>query len=250
MIRPLLLILMFFAFSPPAEAQKRSVSRKSAAGSAVQEKTEGQKAIVIDERLAVLRSAPSLYARPLQRMRLGREVIIGQTRQADGVTFFQIVIPAETFSGWLQAEAVTGRFRPDDDLRLARLIQASEGFARIERAGIFLEMYPESPFHPLILLLYGDLAEEAAGDLSRQAAEPLSRSEMAASGAPLHSFYLNSPLLDPYRQLGIVFLFNARTGQYHYDGAVWRKLIANYPESAEAAEAQKRLTALEENLVK
>ena len=45
---------------------------------------------------------------------------------------------------------------------------------------------------------------------------------MAASGAPLHSYYLNFNMLDRYRKLGVTFRFNPETNSIdlvmeHYD---------------------------------
>ena len=71
---------------------------------------------------------------------------------------------------------------------------------------------------------------------------------MAASGAPLHSYYLNYVSLDRYRRLGITFLFNPSTKLFHYDGASWRELVSKYPGTPEADEAQKRLDSLKEKM--
>ena len=67
---------------------------------------------------------------------------------------------------------------------------------------------------------------------------------MAASAAPLYSYYLNFVSLDRYRKLGISFLFNPTTRQFHYDGSAWNELIKKYPTSPEAAEAKKRIDTL------
>jgi hypothetical protein len=150
--------------------------------------------------------------------------------------------------GWVQKEAVAGRFRRGDDERLARLVQASDGFEQIERARIFLENFSDSPFRPSILLLFGDLMEEIALKMSADAARRLSRREMAASGAPLHSFYLNYSSLDRYQRLGIGFVFNTRTNLFHYDGTSWREIIKKSPATNEAREAQRRLDALKEKM--
>jgi hypothetical protein len=150
----------------------------------------------------------------------------------------------------VQSESVFGKFRRGDDERLARLVQASEGFDQIEIATQFLEIYPVSPLRPAILLLFGDLIEETAVNLSRDATRRLDRREMAASGAPLHSFYLNFVMLDRYRKLGVVFLFNSNTKNFHYDGARWREIVTKFPNSTEAAEARKRLDSLKEKLGK
>lgn len=240
MKRPLFLLLLFVFLTFSTQAQKRSVKPKVPA-------PNSNKAIVVDESLAVLRNAPSLFARPIQRMRTGRAVTIAETREADGVTFYRIVA-VPNIQGWVQKEAVAGKSRRGDDERLARLVQASEGFEQIERAGLFLENFTDSPFRPSILLLFGDLLEESALKMSSDAAKRLSRREMAASGAPLHSFYLNFSSLDRYQRLGIAFKFNSNTRLFHYDGAAWREIIQKFPNSNEAKEAQKRLNSLKEKL--
>jgi hypothetical protein len=250
MKRPLflLLLLLLLGFGS-VEAQKRNVRSKPKPKSFAGQKFENgsDRAVVIDERLAVLRAAPSLFAKPIQRMRRGRLLSISETREADGVTFYRVVAMPST-AGWVQKEAVAGKSRRGDDERLARLVQASDGFDQIERARIFLENFPVSPFRPSILLLFGDLMEEIALKLSADAAKRLSRREMAASGAPLHSFYLNYSSLDRYQRLGIGFVFNSSTRLFHYDGASWREIIAKSPGTNEAGEANRRLDALKEKM--
>jgi hypothetical protein len=180
-------------------------------------------------------------------MRRGRKVLINGQKESDGVTFFRIAA-APSGSGWIQADAVFGKFRPHDDQRLARLVQASDGFDQIEIATQFFELFPDSPLKPSLLLLYGDLLEEIAVKISRDAAGRLKRPEMAATAAPLHSYYLNFVSLDRYRKLGITFLFNTATRKFHYNGASWQEIIVKFPKSAEASEAQKRLDQLKQNL--
>jgi hypothetical protein len=245
MKRLLFLLLLFVFVNFDTQAQKRSVRLKPKPKLTVNQKPEANsaRAIVIDERLAVLRAAPSLFAKPLQRMRRGRTVTIFETREADGVTFYRVAAQPNT-QGWLQKEAVAGKFRRGDDERLALLVQASNGFDQIERARIFLENFTDSPFRPAILLLFGDLMEEIALKMSADAARRLSRREMAATGAPLYSFYLNYSSLDRYQRLGIGFVFNSNTRLFHYDGASWREIIKKSPATNEAAEAQRRLDAL------
>lgn len=245
MKRPLFLLLLAVFLNFAADAQRRPFKPKPK--TVVRQKFEADKAFVIDERLAVLRVAPSLYAKPVQRMRRGRMVTIFEQREADGVTFYRVAAAPNT-PGWVQKEAVAGKFRRGDDERLARLVQSSDGFEQIERARIFLANYPDSPFRPLILLLFGDLMEETALKMSSDAAKRLSRREMAASGAPLHSFYLNYSGLDRYQRLNIGFVFNSSTKLFHYDGACWREIIAKSPSVNEAKEAQRRLDALKEKL--
>jgi len=244
------LLFVFLAFAVQIQAQKKRrplipVKKPVAQNQAPRENTNT--AIVVDERLAVLRASPSLYAMPVQRMRRGRTISISGAKDADGVTFYRVSLPAEGV-GWMQAEAVVGKFRRGDDERLARLVQSSEGFDQIERATIFLENFPKSPLRPAMLLLFGDLVEENAAVMSREATRRLSRREMTATGAPLHSFYLNYTSLDRYRRLDIGFVFNSDTKTLHYDGAAWKEILAKFPKSSEAVEAQKRLDSLKEKL--
>jgi hypothetical protein len=176
-------------------------------------------------------------------MRRGRRVRILGTADADGVRFYKVT-SATGSSGWIQSDAVFGRFRASDEERFARLVQAAGGFEQIDLANAFFAMYPSSRFRPPILLLFGDILENSAAKLSRDAASRLSRLEMAASGAPTHSYYLNFNMLDRYRRLGVTFLFNSSTRAFHYDGASWTEILRKYPTAPEAAEARKRLDSL------
>src|SRR5688572_2200616 len=89
----------------------------------VRAKEIGQTAVVMDETLSVLRPKPSLFAVPIQRMRRGRVVKILGVTEGDGVRFFRVsAIPSG--AGWVQADAVFGKFREDDDARLAKLVQS------------------------------------------------------------------------------------------------------------------------------
>jgi len=197
-------------------------------------------AVVIDESLSVLRIQPSLYALPLQRMRRGRRVQILGVVDADGVKFCKVVASRSKL-GWVQSDALVGKF---DEERFARLVQAAEGFDQIELASAFLQLYPKSRYRAPMLLLFGDLLENIAAKLSRDAASRLSRRAIAASGAPVHSFYLNLAMLDRYRKLGIVFLFNGSTRKFHYNGWSWSEIVRKYPGSMEASEATKRMESL------
>jgi hypothetical protein len=177
----------------------------------------GQKTVVvIDERLSVIREAPSFYAFPIQRMRRGRVVVLKAVREVDGVRFY--LIQAGNLSGWVQADAFAVVGQKSEETRLLRLIQGSKGFDKIERVGLFLKYFPDSELRSAALLLFGDLLEEAAENLSKEASRRLDQVEMRSSSAKMESFYLNYSGLDRYRRLGAVFLFNPRTKLYHYDG--------------------------------
>jgi len=225
-------------------AQKRTTLSASRSKSAATKSSEiGKTAVVIDETLSVLRKAPSLFAEPVQRMRRGRKVRILGVAEADGVTFYRVTAPPTNF-GWVQADAVFGTFRPTDEKRFVDLVQASSGFDQIESAVEFFDLYPNSKFRAPMLLIYGDLLEETCSKLSKDAGRALKRTEMAASAAPMHSYFLNFVSLDRYRKLGVTFLFNPVSHQFHYDGASWREIVLKFPASAEARDAQKRLDSL------
>jgi len=234
---------MVFVCFGTGDAQKRRYVQNPRA--AAISKTRQPKALtVIDETLSVLRTRPSLYAEPIQRMRRGRVVNVLGTVEADGVRFYKITAPTG-HAGWVQADALFGRAREGDEARLARLVQAADGFDQIELAHAFLEMFPSSQLRPPILMLFGDLIEDAATKLTRDARSRLTPREIAASGAPVHSFYLNFNMLDRYRRLGVRFLFNGTTRSFHYDGTSWTEIVRKHPESKEAAEGRKRLGSLE-----
>jgi hypothetical protein len=225
-------IVCFLFSTTPAAAQQRRVPEG------------GQRAVIVDERLAVLRDAPDLSANLLQRMSRGRIVAVkGAKRAPDGVTFYRVAVTRRTV-GWVQSEAVVSLVRKNDDERLLRLIQNSEDFDRIIRARIFLDVFQRSPLRPMVLMIYGEAAEKAAGKLSHEAVRRLSEKEMTAGGAPAFSYFLNFNGLDRYRRQGITFTFDRATKQFHYDGASWREVVRRYPRSPEAEEARKRLEAL------
>ena len=201
-------------------------------------------AVVADERLAALREAPDLSAPLVRRLGRGRAVTLrGAKTSPDGVTFYRVAVTSRT-SGWVQREALVAPARAGEDARLLRLARGSEGFDRVGRAALFLELFPRSPLRPAALLLLGDAAEAAAARLSRDAAARLDAREMEAGGAPLHTYFLNYSGLDRYRRNGVVFTFDAAEKQFRYDGAAWREVVRRHPRSAEAAEARRRLAGL------
>ena len=244
-----LLFVIFFTCAVCVPAQRRLAPVKLKTAAVKKSSEIGHTATVIDETLAVLRKEPSLFSESVHRMQRGRKVQIVGVREADGVKFYKVTAPPTNY-GWVQADAVFGRFRAGDEERLAQLVQASTGFDQIEMAVHFFDLYPNSRFKPAILLLFGDLLEEVAAKLSRDATSRLNRKEMAASAAPLHSYYLNFVSLDRYRKLGVVFLFNATTKQFHYDGARWKEIVAKHAAAPETVDAQKRLDALKQKMEK
>jgi len=201
----------------------------------------GHLAVIADERLAALRSAPDPSARLLRRISRGRFVSIrGSSRSRDGLLFYQVAVTRRT-SGWLQSEAVISSWRSGDDDRLVRLLEGGDEFERVARAKIFLDLFPRSPLRPKVLLIYGDAAEEAAAKLSREAERRFERRELPAGGAPEFSYYLNYSSLDRYNRQAVTFTFDRTNKKFHYEGWAWREIVRRYPKSSEATEAQKRL---------
>ena len=247
--RAMLIVLVGLCIAGSAFSQKQSASPRKSKPAITKSPEIGQSAVVVDETLAVLRKAPSLFAESVHRMSRGRKVQILGVTEADGVKFFKVTAPPANY-GWVQADAVFGKFKPADEERLIRLAQAADGFEKVEISRQFFDLYPNSRFKPALLLVYGDVIEDLAVRLSRDASSRLSRTEMAAGGAPMHSYYLNFNMLDRYRKLGVVFLFNPATKQFHYDGESWKEIVAKFTAAPEPAEAQKRLTSLQQKLAK
>ena len=226
--RQLLLILSLLFLTPPlhvARAQKPRVSSRAA--------------IVVDERLAVLRTEPDVSALLVRRLGRGRRVtIVGGERSHAGIVFQRVAVTRRT-RGWIQREALARPGHKAEDERLLRLIEASRDFDRLARARIFLLAFPRSSLRPKVLLILGDEASKAAHKLSQDAARRLDREEMSATGASLTSYYLNYSGLDRYRRQGIGFTFNEETRQFRYDGAAWQELVRRYGASPEAATVRK-----------
>ena len=203
--------------------------------------TGGRIAVIVDERLAALRTTPELTGILVRRLGRGRLVAIRSVKTTrDGVVFFFVNVTTRT-RGWIQRESVVSPSRAGDDARLFRLIQQSHDFDRITRARIFLDHFRRSPLRPSVLLLLGDTAEELAAKLSTQAQRKLSTN---SGEAPEFSYFLNYSGLDRYNRLGIHFTFNPTTKRLHYDGASYRLLLRHHPNSPEANAARERLLDL------
>src|SRR5689334_23745909 len=203
----------------------------------------GRLAVVVDERLAALRSTPDLTGRLVRRLGRGRFVAIrGSRTAADGVVFYLVNVTSRTH-GWIQREAVVSAARAGDDRRLLDLIKASQGFDRIMRARIFLDNFARSPLRPQVLLLLSDAAEDQAAKLSRDAMQRLNNSTARNQtwSAPDFTYFLNYTGLDRYNRQRIGFVFDRTTKRFHYDGAALRELLRRYPHSPEAIDARKRL---------
>jgi hypothetical protein len=201
----------------------------------------GRLAIVVDERLSALRATPELSGVLLRRIsRGGLVAITGAKVSREGIVFYQ-VNATRRIHGWVQRDAVVSPTRSGDDVRLLRLIKASEDFDRIARARIFLDYFRLSALRPEVLTIYSVEAEKVAVILSHDAARKLDEREMNGGGAPVFSYFLNYTGLDRYNRQGVTFLFDHREKKFRYDGEGWRELIHRYPHSPFAAEARRRL---------
>jgi hypothetical protein len=201
------------------------------------------KAVVVDERVSAVRSGPGLSEKLLFRMRRGRSLSVLEWKTSDGVVFFRFKVSAKRM-GWIQWDAVVLASREGEDARLLRLVTASDGFERIDRARIFLEVFPRSPLRPSALLILGDSAQEAAVKLSRDVVRRMPRAEIravASSDAQVRSFYLGNAMLDRYARIGVRFTFDLSTMTYAYDGSAWREIVRRHPGSSEAGVARERL---------
>lgn len=204
----------------------------------------GRVAVVVDERLAALRSAPDLRAKLVERLSRGHLVSIrGEKATSDGLKFYRVAISRKTY-GWLQSDAVVVPWRAGDDRRLLTLIENSDEFDRIVRARTFLDAFPRSPLVPKVLAMYASEADDVAEKLSQTAQRRFTRNELPTDGAPEFSYYLNYSGLDRYNREGITFQFDRATKKFSYDGSAWREIIKRFPNSPEAVEARKRLDAM------
>ena len=203
--------------------------------------TGGRIAVVVDERLAALRSTPELKGHLVRRLGRGRLVAIRSSKTtSDGITFFFVNVTSRT-RGWIQRESVVSPSRRGDDARLFRLTQHSHDFDRIVRSRLFLDHFRRSPLRPAVLLLLGDTAEALAAKLTTQARRKLTTN---SGEAPEFSYFMNYSGLDRYNRQGIHFTFNPTTKRLHYDGSAYRLLLRHHPTSPEAHEARQRLLNL------
>ena len=201
--------------------------------------TGGRLAVVVDERLAALRSTPNLSGKLVRRLGRGRLVAITGATSRDGIVFYRVNVTSRT-RGWIQSESVVSSSRAGDDQRLFDLIQHSHAFDQIARCRIFLDHFHRSTLRPAVLLLLGDTAESLATELSKTISRKLTTTPLSA---PEHSYYLTHPSLDRYNRQNIHFLFDTTTKLLHYDGLAFRLLLRLHPKTPEAAEARKRLSA-------
>ena len=206
----------------------------------------GRIAVVIDDRLAALRSTPQLSGTLIRRLGRSRLVAIrGKSLSKDGVVFFLVNVTSRTH-GWIQREALASPAQRGDDARLLRMIESSSSeVERISLSRIFLDYFSRSTLRSKVLLLMGDTAEQAAAKLTKGAEKQLARRFNDASD---QSLYLNYSGLDRYNRQGVKFVFDHRGKDLHYDGWAWREIVRAHKKSPELEAARTRLAELESRL--
>lgn len=235
----LILVSTSAAFHTVKSNQSGSV--KSVAVSEPAKRPAFVKALVIDDRISVLRREASLQSEALRRLRMGHLVFVIQGN--DRGTFCRVAVSRRT-RGWIHRSALAVPGRAGEDQRLMRLIEtAHDGLDRISLCRILIEHFNRSPLAPRALLLMGEEAERAAESLSQRARKRIPESTSAASNASLRDYFLSDPGLDRYSRLHIVFEFNEATTDYVYDGRAYRELVKRYPNGQEAAIARRHLSA-------
>ena len=168
-------------------------------------KVSARSAIVVDERLAALRSAPHLSAPFLKRISRGRTVTVVETRRSsDGVVFHRVAVTRRT-RGWIQREALILPRRSGDDGRLLRLIKASRDFDRIARARSFSKRFRIPRCASGATDLWRRSEQGCRKTIPRRSA-PLGGNEIGGTAASITSYFLNYSGLDRYRRQGSCLL--------------------------------------------
>jgi hypothetical protein len=201
------------------------------------------KAFVVDDRLSALRQDADSQSPVLRRLRLGRPVLIIESRRSrsDKSKYYRVAATRRT-RGWIHEAAIAAPGRAGEDERLMRLIKnASDGVDRITLCNLFLEHFNRSALAPRAWLEIGEEADRAAATLTRNARKRLKDIKEGASLASLRDYYLNDAGLDRYSKLSVVFNFTDSTSEYAYDGKAYREIVRRFPNSEEARIARSRL---------
>jgi hypothetical protein len=240
-------IILFMIFVSTALAETGNSNAKGSPASSIRS-PRFIKAFVVDDRLSALRRDADMQSEVMQRLRLGRRVLIIGTKagRKDNPTFYRVAVTRRT-RGWIHHSALAVPGRPGEDARTMRLIEtASDGLDRIELCGLFIERFARSAIAPRVMLALAEEADRAASTLTRRARKRLAKLDEEN----LKDYYLNDPGLDRYSKLRVKFDFNQATTQYVYDGQAYREIIKRFPESDEAKRARQRLDRVEQRLAR
>ncbi len=223
-------IVFLLVLSSFTEAQTR---RKTVA--------PGQRAIVIDERLSVLRTQPDIKAPLTQRLRRGRVVgILGTKKSKDGEQFLRVSVTRNT-RGWVLAEAVAKSGNAADGERLLKLVEdTDDDFIKARLAKLCADEFRSTSSAPRCLLKLGEAADRAADRLTRDAKRRVGDEEPSA-GLSKRDYFLNFVGLDRYNRVGVIFDYDEKTERIVYDGEAYRELAKRYPKSADVQVATEKL---------
>lgn len=203
------------------------------------------RAFVVDDRLSALRRDADVKSQIIQRLRLGRPLLIVGAKDAgpDSPLFYRVAVTRRT-RGWIHEAALAVPGRKGQDARVLRLIEtAGDGLDRITLCRLFVDRFGRSPLAPRALLAMGQEADRAATSLGQRARRRLASFHEKSMIADARDYYLNDPALDRYSRLRINFDFVGATSELVYDGQAYRDLVARFPGSEEAAQARERLAA-------
>ncbi len=223
-----IIFLAALSFTATAQTRRKTV-------------TPGQRAIVVDERLSVLRTQPDVKAPLSQRLRRGRVVgILGVKKSKDGQQFFRVSVTRNT-RGWVLAEAVAKSGNAADGERLLNLVEdTDDDFIKARLAKLCADEFRSTPSAPRCLLKLGEAADSAAERLTRDAKRRVGNEEPSA-GLSKRDYFLNFVGLDRYNRVGVIFDYDEKTERIVYDGEAYRELARRYPKSGDVQVATEKL---------
>ncbi len=220
--------LLAITFTATAQTRRKTV-------------TPGQRAIVIDERLSVLRTQPDIKAPLSQRLRRGRVIgIRGAKKSKDGQQFLRVSVTRNT-QGWVLAEAVAKSGNAADAERLLKLVEETDDdFIKARLAKLCADEFRSTSSAPRCLLKLGEAADRAADRLTRDAKRRVGDEEPSA-GLSKRDYFLNFVGLDRYNRVGVIFDYDEKTERIVYDGEAYRELARRYPKSGDVQVATEKL---------
>lgn len=203
------------------------------------------KAFVVDDRLSALRHEADIQSPVTQRLRLGRQVFVINTRNGPGDKneFCRIAVTRRT-RGWIHRSALASPALAGEDARVMELIDTYKGLDKLTLCRLFAEQFRRSPLLSKAMLIMAQEADRAAASLNRGATRRLSGINRGINLSLKRDYYLSDPGLDRYSKLGIKFDFDENAGKYFYDGQAYRDIIRLFPRSDEASHARTRLEGI------
>ncbi len=215
------------------------------------QRVAGQRAVIIDDRLAALRAAPDVRAALIQRLSRGRVVGLLKTTAAKGGPPWHQVFVTRRTRGWVLAESLVRSGRAEDATRLLKLIEETkDDFNRAKLARLCADEFRATPAAPRALLLLGEAAEAASKKLTLAARRRVGDDGETEADTPAarpaarlsrREYLLNHTGLDRWNRAGITFEYDTVNDQIIYDGAAYREVMKKYPRSEATANARQAL---------